>query len=90
MPRNVRNFWLTARIDGKSAPVSCGPQRADGGFDLTIQMRRGGDATEALEILGRAGPDGALVIKVRGHGACTAHEITRGANGFDLTIHGQR
>ena len=64
MPRNVRNFWIEADIDGQKSGIAGGPQRKDGGFDLTIKQRSDGQIVEALEVLGRV-IDGELVLKVR-------------------------
>lgn len=52
MPRNVRNFWLEADIEGRKATFTGGPQRADGGFVLTIFQRDKGSVTKAMEIRG--------------------------------------
>lgn len=61
----VRNFWITARIDGKDVPISGGPRTKEGGFDLSIAVRQDGVSVQALDILGRADANGDLVIKVR-------------------------
>lgn len=39
MPRNVRNFWIEANIDGRTSKVATGPASKDGGFDLEILFR---------------------------------------------------
>jgi len=44
-PRNVRNFWLTLAVDGRST-IDTGPQAAGGGFKLTILMREKGEVSE--------------------------------------------
>lgn len=64
MPRNVRNFWITADIDGRRSPFASGPVRKDGGFDLTIKIRDGGNVVRALDIIGRADEDGDLRLIV--------------------------
>jgi hypothetical protein len=54
MPRNVRNFWIEAKVDGSTKPIAFGPQAADGGFTLTVYMRDAGGVTRALELDGHA------------------------------------
>lgn len=39
MPRNVRNFWIEGRIDGRDSTFAAGPATKDGGFSLTIKQR---------------------------------------------------
>ena len=53
MPRNVRNFWIRANIDGRAQALEGGPRSKAGGFDLTIRARIDGEPHEALTILGR-------------------------------------
>lgn len=36
MPRNVRNFWIEGRVDGRSSQIATGPIRSDGGFSLSV------------------------------------------------------
>lgn len=64
MPRDVRNFWLTAKIDGRASPVRVGgPTGADGQFCLTIKVRnRGKVYGETVEIRGRCSLDGTLRV----------------------------
>jgi hypothetical protein len=58
MPRNVRNFWIEASIDGRSADFNGGPQSKDGGFRLTIKQRADGEIVKAFEINGYMARDG--------------------------------
>lgn len=51
-PRVVRNFWIDAKIDGRAADIGAGPKAKDGGFELTIYMRRAGEVNEAISIRG--------------------------------------
>jgi hypothetical protein len=69
--RNVRNFWVTLDVDGKSTQVATGPSARDGGFSLTILMRDRGGAVRAMEVRGRATRDGQLVLEVDGETALT-------------------
>lgn len=75
MPRNVRNFWIELGVHD-AAPISTGPRRADGGFDLTIKQRDQGGIVEVLEVLGR-NLGGRLVLVVRdGEGKELAEIVT--------------
>lgn len=65
MPRNVRNFWIKAEIDGREKTLGGGPVRKDGGFDLTVYMRREGEVIEPVTIIGRANEDGTLLLRVQ-------------------------
>lgn len=64
MPRNVRNFWIEASVDGRESKLSGGPVRKDGGFSLTIFVRDDGDVTRALEIDGLCTSEGKLILRV--------------------------
>ncbi|MFA5398285.1 MAG: hypothetical protein WC346_19895 [Methanogenium sp.] len=52
MPRNVRNFWLEASIDGRESSLSGGPRGKEGGFCLDIYIREMGTVKKALGIYG--------------------------------------
>ena len=58
MPRNVRNFWVDAEIDGRRTYLSGGPQRKDGGFTLSVKVRDRGGIAKALLVSGRVLSDG--------------------------------
>lgn len=47
MPRNVRNFWLTACSDG-NRPVSTGPRAKDGGMILRLRIRERGSVSDTM------------------------------------------
>ena len=64
MPRNVRNFWLEANIDGRDTTLEGGPISKDGGFRLTIYQRHNGDVVKALDITGQVSHDGELQLWV--------------------------
>ena len=64
MPRNVRNFWIDADIDGRATRLAGGPVSKDGGIDVSIKMRSEGAVEEAMRIEGWAGSDGRLYLKV--------------------------
>ncbi len=52
MPRNVRNFWIEAQVDGRKHDVATGPRRADGGIYLRVYIRDSGDVKHALTVTG--------------------------------------
>lgn len=52
MPRNVRNFWLDARVPGRSTALEGGPVGKTDGFDQTIYMRRDGGVTVGARLRG--------------------------------------
>lgn len=64
MPRNVRNFWLEASIDGRDTDLAGGPQSKDGGFEAKVLIRADGDIAHAVTISGSAAPDGSLELRV--------------------------
>lgn len=68
MPRNVRNFWIEASVDGVQSTIGTGPRAKDGGFTMTIKQRDLGSITIAAEISGRVLPDGGLVLTIHGRG----------------------
>lgn len=67
-PRNVRNWWIEVEVDGRATKVALGPVARDGGFDLVVKMRSGGEVAEALWVTGRArGEDLTLRVWDRQH-----------------------
>lgn len=50
MPRNVRNFWIDADIDGRKETLSGGPNNKTGGMRAKIYMRDKGKVSHALTI----------------------------------------
>ncbi len=67
MPRNVRNFWIEANADGRATTATLGPASKEGGFDLTIWQRDASRINKvrcAVQIIGRAGPDGKIKLTV--------------------------
>jgi hypothetical protein len=53
MPRNVRNFWIEAHVDGRAVKLAAGPASRYGGFTLTVYQRDKGGVMEALRLYGR-------------------------------------
>lgn len=64
MPQNVRNFWLTGRIDGRSTAIEGGPQAKTGGFRLTVKQRSDGGIVDGAYLDGRADDDGNLTLTI--------------------------
>lgn len=64
MPRNVRNFWFDADIDGRSSRLSGGPSRKDGGFSINVKQRDKGSIVNAARIDGIAREDGSLLLRI--------------------------
>ena len=60
----VRNFYLTADIDGKKAKLTGGPNAKEGGMQLVLMMRTGGEIITALEVICYASEDGELTMLV--------------------------
>ncbi len=65
MPRNVRNFYLEAAIDGRDSTLSGGPVAKDGGIDLIVKQRANGEVTTALTITGYQMHEGRLTLIVQ-------------------------
>lgn len=59
----VRNFWIEARIDGRSTPIAAGPAGKDGGFRMQIWVRRDGKVAAGIRITGEADADGTLWLR---------------------------
>jgi hypothetical protein len=63
MPRNVRNFWMKAKIDGRRTdPSGFGPQAKNGGFVVDVFQRNDGAVVRAGQLQGFAHSDGRLVL----------------------------
>ena len=78
MPRNVRNFWVDLAVDGRS-DIGTGPAAKDGGLIATFKMRNDGDVEYALMVVGKARPDGSLLLMVQapGQGIVYQYETER-------------
>lgn len=67
MPRNIRNFWIDAYIDGKATNLSGGPKNKDGGIVVTISMRDNGSVKKVADITGyKEGDNLFLYVEVNG------------------------
>jgi hypothetical protein len=60
----VRNFFLTAEVDGRKTEVRTGPEGKDGGLYVCFYIREHGQAQLALKIIGEATTDGKLILTV--------------------------
>lgn len=62
MVQHVRNFWVSASVDGRVEPVGFGPHSPDGGFSLTVTMRDRGEIRDAVVMRGYVDNDGRLCL----------------------------
>lgn len=46
----VRNFYVTANIDGRTTKLKGGPASKDGGMTVTLYQRNEGDIVETVEL----------------------------------------
>lgn len=63
-PRRVRNFWISADVDGRRSRISGGPRGRGGGISLTLYQRCGGEVAAALNVECIARSDGTLCVEV--------------------------
>ncbi len=81
----VRNFWITADVDGRECEVTgVDPTSKDGGFTLTIYIKNAGYAENAIQVTGRAHGDGTLTLDVNAASALYDSTVSR-VNGFVIT-----
>lgn len=50
MPKNVRNFWLEADIDGRKTKLVGGPQPKNGGMYIELFVRHKGEVRPLCSI----------------------------------------
>lgn len=62
-PRNVRNAWMNAQIDGRS-PIATGPVSADGQMQVRFFVRDNGRVIPSVRIETLATRDGRLMLRV--------------------------
>ena len=78
MPRNVRNFWLEADIDGRKQPLAGGPKSRDGNISITLKTREnGGVSPDELMVTGVVENNGYLLVRVSGYGVCFFRRFKR-------------
>ena len=51
MPKNVRNFWLDAQIDGRKSILTGGPSAENGGMSVEIFFRENGQISNRNIVL---------------------------------------
>jgi len=64
MPRNVRNFWIEASVDGRRSDINTGPRKSDGGFSCTIYVREEGSISDKYLRIGGAHYNGKNILSV--------------------------
>lgn len=79
MPRNVRNFWIDLRVDGKATRVETGPVSKEGGFEARVLMRHNGSVVDAASLWGNCDADGNIHLHFRPErGASFKYDATDG------------
>lgn len=74
--RNVRNFWIEADVDGRSAKLSSGPAGEDGGFSLVILMReKGAISDKRVRIKGWVNGGGKIMLDVATENTGKVHDF---------------
>ena len=84
MPRNVRNFWIEGRIDGRESAFEGGPVSKDGGFSLTIYQRNNKNVMTAARLRGYALADGTVRLDIAPACGKDDAKITAGPGGFTI------
>lgn len=56
-PRNVRNFWFNANIDGRENSISTGPKNATGGMGISFFIRDHGEVKGAFDVVALYHPE---------------------------------
>lgn len=64
MPRNVRNFWIEASVDGRKSDISTGPRSSGGGFSCTIYVREEGSISDKKLRIGGQYVNGKNILSV--------------------------
>lgn len=64
-PRNVRNFWFRADVDGRNSPLESGPVAKEDGMGIVLWQRDQGQVTRLLEVTCWAEEDGTLRTDIR-------------------------
>lgn len=71
----MRNFWLTADIDGRKTPLAGGARAKDGGMTVEIRQRAKGNSVVAFTIVCRE-INGELLTRVIAGGKVVAEYRT--------------
>jgi len=64
MPRNVRNFWIEASVDGRGSDIATGPRSSGGGFSCTIYVREEGSISDKKLRIGGQSVNGKNILSV--------------------------
>lgn len=62
MPRNVRNYWIEAEIDGRATPLAGGPKGKEGGLRLCLKRRNHGLVETILILDGRSTREDLIIV----------------------------
>lgn len=65
--KHVRNFYLSAEVDGYQAKLEGGPRNADGGLYLNLYQRDKGTVESVLEVRCYVTSTGQLITEVSEH-----------------------
>jgi len=63
-PRNVRNFFIKVKVDGKQKTVATGPRGKDGGLYIRLYQRDNGEVTNPISIWCHVNQKGELITEV--------------------------
>lgn len=72
----VRNFYVSAHIDGRETDLGSGPRRGDGGMRITLTQRNEGAIEEAFYIVCNA-VNGKLFTDIYSNGQFVARYETK-------------
>mgnify|MGYP001598960663 CR=1 FL=1 len=50
MPKNVRNTWVEAKVDGRKTDIVFGPRAKSGGLTMTIWIRDRNNIAKAIDV----------------------------------------
>lgn len=64
-PRTVRNYWIEVEIDGYKNTIKGGTRNKDGGLEVTLYQRDGGNISTAVTISSYVNKYGVLVTEVK-------------------------
>lgn len=90
MPRNVRNFWIEADIDGRSTTLEGGPRSRDGGISVTLYIRERGEVSDAVTVHGSPSADGRALILNVSPAPSMAGGVQLQPDGYGFTITTER
>lgn len=73
--KSLRNFWMTANVDGRESLVTAGPRSKDGGMSVNLAQLNCGESDMSLNVscIESAGKVSTIV---RSHGVLVAKYVT--------------